>query len=83
MLDKQARTVPPGKKMKDLTWSWARLVNDDLPYLQYANKTYQFSYMKTNYTKYPSDDSPLWDMISNSMTDGFVQAMRKGYIQPR
>lgn len=82
-LGKQSRTVGPGKKMNKLTWSWAQAVNEDLPYLQYANKTYQFSYMTTNYTNYPDDDSPLWDMISSSMNDGFVRALRQGYIEPK
>lgn len=82
-LDRQSNRVGPGNKMKKLTWSWAQAVNRDLPYLQYGNKRWQFSYMNKNYTKYPSDNNPLWDMIANTTNDGFVQAMRQDYIRPQ
>lgn len=82
-ISKQAHSVGSGKNMKRLTWSWARLVNQKLPYLQYGNKTYQFSYYENNYTHYPPKGSPLWKMIGANFNTGFVEALREGYIIPR
>lgn len=82
-IDKQSVSVPPGPKMKKLAWDWARLVNQQLPYLQYGNKIYQFSFYTTHYGNWPPPDSPLWPMIGDDTNGGIVQAMLQGYIVPK
>lgn len=83
----QSRTVGPGAKMKDLTWSWAQVVNEQVPYIWYATKVYQFSYSSTNYVNWPkvgSDgSSSYWDIIGNNQTAGVAYAMENGYIEPK
>lgn len=83
----QSRTVGPGAKMNDLTWSWAQLVNQQVPYIWYATKVYQFSYSTTNYTNWPPVDSSgtssYWNITGNNQNAGIVYAMENGYIQPR
>lgn len=82
-IDQQSASVPPGPKMKELAWSWAQLVNQQLPYLQYGNKIYQFSYYTTHYGNWPPANSPLWPMIGDDTNCGIVQAMLQGYIVPK
>lgn len=82
-IHKQATSVAPGPEMKKLAWSWAQLVNRDLPYLQYGNKVYQFSYSTASYTNFPPDSSPIWNLISYNMNGGFIDALQHGYIVPK
>ncbi|WP_169512694.1 ABC transporter substrate-binding protein [Aestuariimicrobium kwangyangense] len=83
----QERTVPPNDEMKKATWAWAQLVNEDMPYLWYATKVYQFSYSTKHFDNWPPADqngsSELWDIISNNMTGGLSLAMQQGYIVPK
>jgi peptide/nickel transport system substrate-binding protein len=82
-IDKQAHSTPPGPQMSKLAWSWAQLVNRDVPFLQYGNKVYQFSFTTTHYKNWPSLKDPLWNLIAYNMNGGFVHAQEEGYIQPR
>lgn len=86
-IDKQVRDVGPGPEMKKLTWDWARLVNEQVPYIWYATKVYQFSYSTKNFTNWPPKDkngtSPLWDIIGANLPGGLVMAMEQGYITPK
>lgn len=83
----QSRTVGPGTKLNELTWDWAQLVNQQVPYIWYATKVYQLSYSTSRYTDWPSvgsdGTSTLWNMISNNQNAGFVYSMEQGYIQPK
>lgn len=82
-IDQQGSSVPPGPQLKKLAWSWAQLVNQQVPYLQYANKVYQFSFSTVRYTHWPPLDSKVWDLIGYSTTPGFIYAQEQGYIKPR
>lgn len=86
-LDSEARNVAPGQQMKDLTWDWAQFVNQQVPYIWYATKVYQFSYSTNGYTNWPPVDaqgsSPLWDIIGANTSAGVVLAMEQGYIVPK
>lgn len=83
----QSRTVGPGSKMNELTWSWAQLVNKQVPYIWYATKVYQFSFSDSHYTNWPkvgsNGTSSYWDIIGNNQSAGVVYAMENGYIQPK
>lgn len=82
----QSRNVGPGSKMNELTWSWAQLVNRDVPYLWYATKVRQISFSTSHYTNWPevgSDGtSAMWNLIGNNQQAGVVYAMENGYILP-
>lgn len=86
-LDSEARNVAPNQQMKDYTWDWAQFVNQQVPYIWYATKVYQFSYSTKNYTNWPPKDaqgsSPLWDIIGANSSAGVVLAMEQGYIVPK
>ena len=86
-LDKQAASVAPGPEMNKLTWDYAQLVNDQVPYIWYATKVYQFSYSEKNFTNWPPTDStgtsPLWNIIGNNMSAGVSLALQQGYIVPK
>ncbi len=86
-LDKQARNVAPDQTMKNDTWDWAQFVNQQVPYIWYATKVYQYSYSDTNYTNWPPKDasgtSPLWDIVGGNTSAGLLLAMEQGYIVPK
>jgi len=86
-LDKQAASVAPGPEMNKLTWDYAQLVNDQVPYIWYATKVYQFSYSEKNFTNWPPTDSTgtssLWNIIGNNMSAGVSLALQQGYIVPK
>ncbi|MBO0810910.1 MAG: hypothetical protein J2P23_02560 [Microlunatus sp.] len=86
-LDEQARNVAPGPKLKELTWDYAQLVNEQVPYIWYATKVYQFPYSSKKFTNWPpigkNGSSPLWDIIGANMTAGISLALQQGYIVPK
>lgn len=84
----QFNSVGPGPKMRQLTWDWARLVNQQLPYLYYATKTYQFSYSTKHFTDFPPTNakgtSTLWNIMGNdNMETGLLLMLDRGYIRPK
>ncbi|GAB3915715.1 hypothetical protein GCM10011575_22410 [Microlunatus endophyticus] len=86
-LDSQARNVGPGPKLNELTWDYAQMVNDQVPYIWYATKVYQFTYSTKNFTNWPPVDksgtSPLWNIVGANMSAGISLALQQGYIAPK
>lgn len=86
-ITKESTSVAPGPKMRKLTWDWARLVDQQLPYLTYGTKVYQFTYSTARYKDWPpvnaEHDGPIWNIISNDITGGLLVAVEHGYIRPR
>ncbi|HEY9292573.1 MAG TPA: ABC transporter substrate-binding protein [Microlunatus sp.] len=83
----QSKTIAPGPQMNAQVWNWAQLVNDQVPYIWYATKVYQFSYSTKNFDNWPPKDqngsSPLWDITSANMSGGISLAVQQGYIVPK
>ena len=79
----ETATVAPGPTMDRLVWDWARLVNDQVPYLWYATKVYQLSYSTRQFGDWPATSSGLWDIMSVNRDAGLVLAMEQGYIRPK
>jgi len=86
-LAKQASSTPPGQAMKEYTWDWARLVNQQVPYIWYGTKVRQYSYSTKNFDNWPPVDrdgsSQLWDIMGNNFTAGLSLAIQEGYITPK
>ncbi|WP_157683130.1 ABC transporter substrate-binding protein [Microlunatus soli] len=86
-IDKQTRSVAPGPEMNKQVWNWAQLVNDEVPYIWYSTKVYQFPYSTKNFTNWPPVDknntSPLWDIIGANLSGGLSLALQQGYITPK
>ncbi|MFF0342473.1 ABC transporter substrate-binding protein [Kribbella sp. NPDC004875] len=86
-IDQQARTVEPGEEMNKQVWNWAQMVNEEVPYIWYATKVYQFPFSTKEFTNWPplgdNKSSELWDIISADMNGGLSLAMQQGYITPK
>ena len=86
-LNNETSAVAPGSRMKALTWDWAQLVNQQVPYIWYATKNYQFEYSTKNFTNWPpvgaTGTSALWNLAGYNMTAGFSLALQQGYIVPK
>ncbi|HEU5418966.1 MAG TPA: ABC transporter substrate-binding protein [Streptosporangiaceae bacterium] len=87
-IDQESETVGPGPQMNKLVWDWARLVNQQLPFLTYATKVYQFPYSSRNFTDWPpvnsQGTSPLWNVLGQgNMTQELTVMLEDGYIRPK
>jgi peptide/nickel transport system substrate-binding protein len=86
-IDQESETVGPGAQMNQLTWDWAQEVNQQVPYITYATKVYQFSFSTHQFTDWPplgsGGTSQLWNMMGQG--DGAVAMslmLQQGYIRP-
>lgn len=82
-IDQENTSVAPGKKMDQLVWDWARLVNTDVPYLQYGNKVWQMSYSTAKFTGWPSASSNLWNTIGYNFGGGWLLILEGGKLRAK
>lgn len=82
-ITKEASTVGPGPQMKTLTWDWAQLINNDLPYLAIADKVQQIEYSTYHYVDWPPKSSPDWTLMGLNMAGALLVELQQGYIRPR
>ncbi|HEX3812943.1 MAG TPA: ABC transporter substrate-binding protein [Mycobacteriales bacterium] len=80
-LDRELHSVPPGAKMKANTLSWAKFVNDQVPYLEYADFANQIAFSTKNFS-WPSIDDPMWSQLSSG-NNLIVVGQEKGVIHPK
>lgn len=78
-LDQQSHQVGPGSEMNRLTWTWAKFVNDQVPYIEYTDFANQIAYSSKKFT-WPSESDPLWK-LNNS--EAIIIGQQKGLIHPR
>lgn len=81
-LSQESSDVGPGPKMRKLTWDWARLVDQQLPYLSILDGVNEYEYSSTHFTHWPPASSPIWKITGINTNGGLVLAMEKGYIRP-
>ncbi|MFC7619452.1 ABC transporter substrate-binding protein [Microlunatus sp. GCM10028923] len=86
-IDGQVRSIEPGPEMNAQVWNWAQLVNDEVPYIWYATKVYQFPFSTKEFTNWPplndQNTSELWDIIAADMNGGVSLAIQQGFITPK
>jgi peptide/nickel transport system substrate-binding protein len=88
IIAQQSEEVGPGAKMNQLVWDWARLVNQQLPYITYATKVYTFPFSSQRFTDWPPMDSagtsPLWNIMGQgNFNEGLALMLEGGYIRPK
>lgn len=81
-LTKEEDTANPGPEMRQLTWDWARLVNQQLPYLSYAYQYGQLSFSTSKFGDWPRPHSSLWALTGIDTGGGLLAMMQDGYIRP-
>jgi peptide/nickel transport system substrate-binding protein len=87
-IGQESEQVGPGPQMDKLVYDWARLVNQQVPFITYATKVYQFPYSSQNFTDWPpvnsQGTSPLWDILGQgNITQGLTLMLEDGYIRPK
>jgi peptide/nickel transport system substrate-binding protein len=87
-IEQEAEQVGPGPQMNTLVYDWARLVNQQLPYLTYATKAYQFPFSSQHFTDWPpmnsQGTSPLWNSIGQGNgNEALTLMLEDGYIRPK
>lgn len=81
-ITKECQSTPSGPKMAKLAWDWARVVNNEVPFLTYANDMTVIMYSTSSYTDYPPASSPLWSEAGIFPTQALYLMMEHGYIRP-
>jgi peptide/nickel transport system substrate-binding protein len=87
-IDQESEKVGPGPEMNKLVWDWARLINQQLPFITYATKVYQFPYSSQGFTNWPpmnsQGTSPMWNVLGQgNMTQELTVMLENGYIKPK
>jgi peptide/nickel transport system substrate-binding protein len=87
-IDSESEKVGPGPEMNKLVWDWARLVNQQLPFITYATKVYQFPYSSQNFTNWPpmnsQGTSSMWNVLGQgNMTQELTVMLENGFIKPK
>lgn len=81
-ITRQSMSVASGQQFKTLTWDWARLVNQQLPYLQYSTYAGQVAYSTKHFVDWPPSNNEAY-AAPFSPQAGLVLALEQGYIRPR
>jgi hypothetical protein len=68
--------------MGALAWDWARLVNEEVPFLTYANDRTVILYSSHSYSDYPPANSWLWSEAGIFPTQALYLMIENGYIRP-
>lgn len=83
-IDQESATIGPSTGLARYTWDWARLVNQQVPYLSYANKLYQATYSTKRYGDWPKANSLIWKIWGGvSLNAGIELLLQDGYMRPR
>jgi peptide/nickel transport system substrate-binding protein len=88
VIDQESEQVGPGSQMNNLVYDWAREVNQQLPYITYATKVYQFPFSSQHFTDWPpingQGTSQLWNILGQGdMDEGLTLMLEEGYIRPK
>lgn len=82
-IDQEALSVSPGDRMNKLTWDWARLVNQDVPYLQFANKLWWYWYSTAQLVDWPAQRNRIWRVMGYDRNGGVALMLEDGYVRPK
>jgi peptide/nickel transport system substrate-binding protein len=80
-LNNEYASTSPGPKMDALTYDWAKFVEAQVPFLEYAAFANQIAYSSRNFN-WPSTNNPLWVQTSNGSLD-IVLAQERGELSPK
>jgi peptide/nickel transport system substrate-binding protein len=86
-INQEAEQVGPGPQMNKLVYDWARLVNQQMPYLTYGTKVDQLEFSSQHFTDWPplnsQGTSTLWNTFGQgNYTEGLTLMLEDGYIRP-
>lgn len=82
-IDQEVSSVAPGGTMRQLVWDWARLLNQQLPYVVYAQAQVQWAYSSSRITDWPPASSKLWVDLGAADPGGIVLMFERGYLRPK
>lgn len=70
-------------KIRQLALDYARLVNQQLPFIPYADKRLAIWYSTQNYTDWPAPNSYLWNQAGGDAPGALALMLMNGFIRPR
>jgi peptide/nickel transport system substrate-binding protein len=82
----QCQQTQAGPHMAALTWDWAQVMSQAVPFISYADDEALNVYSTAHYTNWPPASSPLWQYAGpasvNPWQPALVLMIEDGYISP-
>lgn len=78
-----AQKITNKAEIRKLSLEYAKVVNQQLPFLPYADKRLAVWYSSANYIDWPSANSPLWNQMGGNANGGLTLMLMQGYVRPR
>ncbi len=66
-----------------VVWDYARLVNQQLPFMEYNSKRDLIFYSTQRYTDWPGPKSTWWNQLGGNANGALALMILHGYIRPR
>jgi peptide/nickel transport system substrate-binding protein len=80
-LNNEYAVTPPGPKLDALTYDWAKFVEAQVPFLEYAAYANQIAFSSRNFN-WPSVNNPVWVQSNNGALD-ITLAQERGELSPK
>lgn len=81
-LDAQSHSFSPGPAMNQATYNWAKFVNTQVPYVEYADFANQIAYSDAKFT-WPPETDPTWKLGDGNNNETIILGMQNGLIHPK
>ena len=79
-----AESVANPTQIRQLTMDYAKLINQQVPYIQYDTKNAETFWSTAHYVDWPSlSNTTMWGPLNESAVMGLAWMMMHGYIRPR
>lgn len=79
----EAASTELGPAMDRQVWDWARLVDQQVPFLQYLSKVTQVMYSTKEFVGWPPSGSDVWSTLGADRGGGFLLLFEAGTLKPR
>lgn len=81
-LNKEYAATTPGPKMNALVYDWAKYVEDQVPFLEYAVFADQIAYSNRSFV-WPSTSNQVWVDAGNNPMYDLLLGQERGLIRPK
>ncbi|MCL6443558.1 MAG: hypothetical protein K6T83_08910 [Alicyclobacillus sp.] len=79
----EALRIESKAKIQQLAIDYAKLVNQQLPFLPFADKRIEVEYSDARYTHWPAKTSYLWNQVGGDAQGALLLMMLNGYVIPK
>lgn len=78
-----AKNLTNPQQIRKLVTAWAKVVNQDLPFLPFLDKKITLTYSTARYVGWPSSKNVLWQQAGGGADTALALMIMDGYLHPR